>query len=342
MRMRPRYSRTSARRHAGSERAFALEVARLLSLVSAGLPPRTERGTLAGMSGAPESHDLRGLKLSVATYLVVFALKLSAYFVTGVMALLAEGLHTLSDVFVSGFLLIAAVWSKKKPDEEHMFGYGRAQYVGALVAATLFISFTAFELFREAISHLLAHEAPHSPQHLGVALGALGVSIVLGLWPLVVLLRARSRGAAAKAQVLELINDQLGLVAALGGTLLLAAGYAVADPIAAMVVALIISVNGVSLFRENLSFLLGKSPGAQFLAEVEKTVRAVPGVEGLHRLRGQLLGPDSVQVDMHVEVKKGTLIEEANAIAHEVEDAVAKLSPGVTFTSVHVDPKVER
>ncbi len=294
------------------------------------------------MSSSASSADLRGLKLSVATYVLVFALKLGAYAVTGVMALLAEGLHTLSDIFVSGFLLIAALWSRKKADEVHTFGYGRSQYVGALVAATLFISFTAFELYREAISHLLAHEAPHRPEHLEVAVAAIVLSVALGVWPLVVLLRARVRGAAARAQILELVNDQLGLIAALLGTLLLAAGYALADPIAAMVVATIISVNGVSLFRENLSYLLGRSPGADFLARAEAAARAVPGVQGLHRLRGQLLGPDSVQLDLHVEVRPGTLIEEANRVAHQVEDALAGLSAGTTYAFVHVDPVIQR
>lgn len=294
------------------------------------------------MSGSTSSSDLRGLKLSVVTYLLVFALKLFAYAVTGVMALLAEGLHTLSDIFVSGFLLIAALWSRKKADDVHMFGYGRSQYVGALVAATLFISFTAFELYREAISHLLAHEAPHRPEHLEVAVGAVAVSMLLGVWPLVVIVRSRSKGAAARAQLLELVNDQLGLVAALAGTVLLASGYALADPIAAMVVATIISINGVGLFRENLSYLLGRSPGPEFLARVEVAVKGVPGVEGFHRLRAQQVGPDSVQVDLHIEVRPGTVIEEANVIAHQVEEALARLSTGPTYASVHVDPVIPR
>lgn len=56
---------------------------------------------------AAESQELRALKTAVGVYVVVFALKLAVYVQTGVMALLAEALHTLSDIFVSGFLLIA-------------------------------------------------------------------------------------------------------------------------------------------------------------------------------------------------------------------------------------------
>lgn len=290
------------------------------------------------MSGSAKD-DLKGLKASVALYVVVMLLKLGVYSVTHVMALLAEGLHTLSDIFVSGFLLAAAVWSRRKADETHMFGYGRAQYVGALVAATLFISFTSFELYREAVTSLLAgtHDAPH--HNVGWAIGVLVLSMLIGAVPIVMLMRQKSKGAAMRAQFLELINDQLGLLAALVGTVLVQLGFHFADPLAAMVVATIIAVNGVSLFRENLSYLLGRSPGAEFMKNVEATVKATPGVRGLHRLRGQQVGPDAVQLDMHVEVARGMPIEEANDIAHAVEDALSGLAPGGSFINVHLDPE---
>ena len=55
-----------------------------------------------------ESEDIRSLKIALGAYILVLALKLAGYFITGVMALLAEALHTLSDIFVSGSLLLAA------------------------------------------------------------------------------------------------------------------------------------------------------------------------------------------------------------------------------------------
>ena len=105
-----------------------------------------------------QHEDIRGLQLTLGIYIVIFAMKLAVYFMSGVIALLAEALHTLSDIFVSGFLLVAAIYSRKEADQTHMFGYGRAQNVAALVAATLFISFTSFELYREAIPRLFRAE----------------------------------------------------------------------------------------------------------------------------------------------------------------------------------------
>jgi cation diffusion facilitator family transporter len=107
-----------------------------------------------------EHEDVRGLQLALAVYALVFAMKLAVYFMTGVMALLAEALHTLSDIFVSGFLLLAAYYSRKAADQLHMFGHGRAQNAAGLVAATLFISFTSYKLYEESIPRLFQKLSP--------------------------------------------------------------------------------------------------------------------------------------------------------------------------------------
>jgi cation diffusion facilitator family transporter len=285
---------------------------------------------------ADHEGEIRALKLSVALYALVFGLKLAAYFYSGVMALLAEGLHTLSDVFVSAFLLLAARWSRRAPDQQHQFGYGRAQYVGALVAAVLFISFTCLELFREAVPRLLHHGAEdHKNVHL--AMGVLVASMLIAAAPLIALLRQKTRGAAAKAQLMELVNDQLGLLAALAGTALVLAGFPLADPIASLVVATIIGVNGVNLFRENLSYLVGRSPEPEMMSRIEAAARSVDAVKDVHELRAQFLGPDAVLAVLHINIPRGTSIEDADEIAKEVSRRIRAETPCSDVT-VHVDP----
>jgi len=280
--------------------------------------------------------DVRGLTLALGGYLVVFAMKLIVYFLSGVLALLAEALHTLSDIVISGFLLVAAIWSVKDPDEVHMFGYGRAQNVAALVAATLFLSFTSVRLYEEAIPRLFrAGEVTY--QNLPLALGVIVASMGIAAAPLVALLRQRERGAAAKALLLELVNDELGLLAALIGTLFLLWGQPLADPIAAIVVATIIAVSAVRLFQENACLLLGRSPGVAFLAQVESLARSVRRVLGVHELRAEYVGPDTVHAGMHIEVRRGLPIEEADRIAQEVRKRVEGAT-GCRHCVIHVDP----
>jgi cation diffusion facilitator family transporter len=287
------------------------------------------------MGISEEGKELRALQLTLGVYLVVFAMKLAVYFMTGVMALLAEALHTLSDIFVSGFLLVAMIWSRKQADATHMFGHGRAQNVAALVAATLFISFTSLRLYEEAIPRLFQpHEAAH--QNLSLALGVLVVSMAIAAAPLVSLFRQKQRGAAAKAQLMELVNDELGLLAAFVGTLFVLWGQPLADPLAAIVVATIIAVNAVRLFRENLSFLVGRAPGVDFIEKVTALGRSVPGVVDVHNIRAEYIGPNAMHAELHIRVPRGLLIEEADRIAGEVRERVYQTTD-CQYCTIHVD-----
>jgi ferrous-iron efflux pump FieF len=285
-----------------------------------------------------ESEDIRSLQLTLGIYIVIFAAKLAAYFVTGIMALLAEGLHTLSDIFIAGFLLIATLYSRRVADKNYMFGYGRAQNIAALVAATLFISFTSFELYKEALPRLFSNEIPHY-QNVNWAVAVLILSMVIAAAPLVTLLRQKTRGAAAKAQLLELVNDELGLLAALIGTLFVLGGVSSADPLAACVVATIIAFNAVKLFRENLSFLLGRAPDAEFMRRLADAACSVPGVIGLNDMRAEYIGQGVVHADVHIEVSAALSVVEGHQIARQVDRLLEPIM-GNGICEIHVDPKI--
>lgn len=277
----------------------------------------------------------RALQLAVGVYLLVFGLKLVVYLLTGVIVLLAEALHTLSDIFVSGFLLVAAIWSRRKANEIHMFGYGRAQHVAALVAATLFISFTSYKLYEEALPRLF-QPMTATYHNLPLALGVILVTMVLAAVPLVRLLTQKQRGPAVKAQSKELLNDELGLVAALLGTLFILWGQPLADPLASMVVATAIAWSAIGLFRENASFLVGRAPGPAFQQQVEQVVLATPGVLGMHDFRAEYVGPNAVHTGLHIEVRRGLAIEEADRIAEAVHERVEQAT-GCRYCVIHVD-----
>lgn len=283
-----------------------------------------------------QEADIKTLKIALGAYVLVFAMKLTVYFITNVMALMAEALHTLSDIFVSSFLLMAIYYSRKVADKEHMFGHARVQNVAALTAATLFISFTSYKLYEESIPRLFtAEEAEY--QNLWLAVGVLLASMLIAAVPLINLYKNKQRGAAAKAQLKESINDELGLIAALIGTLFIIWGIPIADPIASIVVATIIAYNGIKLFIENFNLLLGQSPDAEYMANLESLARSVPGVVGVHDVRAEYIGPDTVHAGLHIEVAAGTTIEEADRISHEVEQKIhGELSTGYCF--IHVDP----
>jgi divalent metal cation (Fe/Co/Zn/Cd) transporter len=102
--------------------------------------------------------------------------------------------------------------------------------------------------------------------------------------------------------------------------------HPVADPIASIVVATIIAYNGIGLLRNNASFLLGRAPGREYLAELEEAVLSVPGVVGVSDIRAEYVGPNEVLSGMHVQVPPDLVLVEAIRIADEVRQRVGKIS----------------
>jgi ferrous-iron efflux pump FieF len=283
-----------------------------------------------------EANDTRSVLFALVTNGIVFALKLVAYWYTGVMVLFAEALHTLSDIFISGFLFVALLWSRRKADADHMFGHGRAQNVAALVAATLFISFTSYKLFEEAVPRLFRPETPEY-RDLWLALAMIGVSMVIAAAPLLALLRQRQRGASARAQLLGLVSDELGLLAALAGTLLIWMGVPIGDPIAAMIVATIIALSAIGLLRENSSFLLGRSPGPEYLARIEDAARSVDGVVDVREIRAEYVGPGAVHAGLRIAVPPAMAVREAHGVAENVRLRIHEVTDG-QYCVIQVEP----
>jgi cation diffusion facilitator family transporter len=284
------------------------------------------------------THDkeIRSLYMTVGFYAIIVIIKLIAYFSTHVMALLAESFHTLSDLFISGFLLVALLWSRKGADKDHMFGHGRAQNVAALLAATLFLSFTSFKLYEEAIPKLF-QPASFTHENLPIAIGVLVLSMIIAAAPLISLIRQRTLGAAAKAQMIELINDELGVLAALVGTIFIAVGYPLADPIATIIVATIIAINAIGIFRDNLGLVLGKSPDIDYIEKVRQIAMSTEGVLGVVGPWAEYIGPDSIHVDLQIKVASGITIDAANTIARSIRQRV-QTEVNCLYCSVHPEP----
>ena len=279
----------------------------------------------------------RGIKIALIGYVLLVILQLATYYLTNILVLLAQALEMLSDVLISTFLLLSAFWSRKPPDEFHMFGHGRAQNVAALVSATILVSFMSLETFREAVPKLFQVPEAGEFQDTNLALMMILVGVFVVAIPAIDILRVKTRGASVKAQLIALLKDEVSYVAALTAVILVAQGYHLADSLASVFVATVIVFSGLYLFKDNVHYLLGRAPSREFMERVESTAKSVKGVLGVHDLKAEYIGPNIIHTGFHIEVAKGTLIEEADKIAEEVEERVSR-ETGCQHCVIHVDP----
>ena len=249
--------------------------------------------------------------------------------------LLAEAYHTLSDVLVSGFLLYALAWSRKPADEYYMFGHGRAQNVAALVSATIFIFVMGLEALREAVPRLFGVGAVEAQNPI-IAVAVTATAMLVGLYPLYGIIQVKNRGASLKAQLTGLFKDEVSYVSALVGVYMVSLGYGWADPVASIIVGIVIIIGGALLFRDNMQYLLGRGPEKVVLDSFRSTALSVDGVLGVHDLRAEYVGSGILHADFHIEVDAGTSIVRANEIAGQVQSRLEK-ETDCSYCNVHVD-----
>lgn len=281
--------------------------------------------------------ETRGIWLALAGYSLLVVLQLVAYFLTNILVLYAQALEMFSDVLVSLFLLFSIRWSQKPADEFHMFGHGRSQNVASLVSAVIFVSFMALEVFREAIPKFWEPTEAGQFQNPTIAIAVIVASMVVLAIPVIYILRVKTRSTSARTQLVQLLKDEFSYVPAIIGVVLVAQGYYLADAVTTIIIGVIIVLGGLYLFKDNFHYLVGRAPNREFLGRLESTARSVDGVLSVHDLRAEYVGPNTVHAGLHVEVAKGTPIEEADRIAHEVERRVSQ-DTGCQYCVIHVDP----
>ncbi|MGQ9551639.1 MAG: cation transporter [Candidatus Bathycorpusculaceae bacterium] len=123
------------------------------------------------------------------------------------------------------FLLISTYWSRKPADEFHMFGHGRGQNVAALVSATILIFFMSLETFREAIPKFFQVSETGEFQNLTLALTVIMIGMFIIAVPTVDILRAKTKEASLRAQLIALLKDEFSYIAALIAVILVGHGY---------------------------------------------------------------------------------------------------------------------
>ncbi len=166
--------------------------------------------------------NTRGIKIALVSYSILVSLQVAAYVLTNIMVLLAQALEMLSDVMISLFLLLSVRWSRTPADQFHMFGYGRAQNVAALVSATILISFMSVKTFREAIPKLFQAPEIAKIQDTSLALIVILVGMVVMALPIMDILKSKAGGASVKVQLISLFKDEVSYVAALVAVILAA------------------------------------------------------------------------------------------------------------------------
>ncbi len=273
--------------------------------------------------------------ISVVVNLVLTIVQIVAGIFAKSQGLVADGIHSLSDLVADFVVLLASHHSKKEADEDHPYGHHRFETAASLVLGVLLLAVGVGMLW-SAFKKL---EAPASIQTvhilaLWVAIGALIAKELLFRYMLAVAKRVKSSMLVANAWHAR-SDAASSLVVGLGiiGNL---AGYPILDPIAALIVGLMVSKMGFEFGWDALHDLMDRSADDKEVQAIRTTIIETPGVLGVHDLRTRKMG-DLIVVDAHIEVNATQTVEAGHDIAVNVRRRVIKRHRVLNLMA-HVDP----
>lgn len=284
--------------------------------------------------GAIRSSAIRRVFLGLLfANLLVLAIKVGIGVRAGSLSVLGDALHASVDALNNIVFITLTAFASQAPDDEHPYGHGKFEVVGAL-GIVVFLSVACFELLKSAIERLVkGHAAPVLTQ---TDILLLLVSLVANIW--VAWYEAR-RGRELDSPLLmadsaHTKGDVLITVGVIAGALLVRAGYDMADPIIALVVVALVARIGYQIVRGALPILVDER--ARSPEEIRQAAQAVTGVESAYAIRSRSSAGVTF-ADVTIGVAGSLPVARAHEIADAVEDRLRR-ELRVDEVVVHIEP----
>ncbi|MCY1668155.1 cation diffusion facilitator family transporter [Rhizobium sp. SL86] len=279
---------------------------------------------------------LWGIPLSLG----VMGLKLLAWWVTGSVALLSDGLESFVNVAAACIAYFVIRYAQRPADHDHQFGHHKAEYISAVIEGVLIV-IAALLIVKEAWGGLVAPRLPEAPV-LGLAINA-AAGVINAAWATLLIRYGTShRSPALKADGQHIMSDVVTSAGVLVGLVLaLVTGYAILDPILAIIVGINILYQGSKVISHSLGGLMDKAVEPEEEEAIREAIRThSAGALGAHDLRTRRAGAVAF-IDFHLVVPGKMPVGEAHAICDRLEDAIKAAIPGASL-AIHVEPEGER
>jgi cation diffusion facilitator family transporter len=286
---------------------------------------------------APEVK-VRTATLSILSNSALILLKVIAGTVTGSIAILTEAIHSSIDLVASIVAFISVRKADEPADESHRYGHEKVENLSAALEGILILVGSAVIAF-EAIRRLL--RGGHlQTVGLGIAVVALSMVVNLGVSTVIARTARRTESAALEGDAAHLRTDALTSAGVLVALILVAiTGAQWLDPVFALIVAATIVSTGIRLVLRSSRVLVDEALPAAEVELIRRTIEefAGRGVVGYHELRTRRAGSRRY-VDLHVQFRQGTSLEDAHRTAHELQEQIASRLHRVDVL-IHLEPQ---
>ncbi len=269
--------------------------------------------------------------------LVMSVVKIGVGTIANSQALIADGIHSFSDLLTDILVWVAGRHSTQAPDQEHPYGHARYETLATLVLG-IFLIVVALGIGWDAAGRLFAPDQLQQPSHwaLYVAAGSILVNEWLFWYTLGYSKRVRSNMLRANAWHHR--SDAVSSIVVLIGVAGTMVGLPYLDAIAAVLVAFMIAKIAWDLGLEAVQELVDTGLDAERLAQIKETILSVGGVRDVHMLRTRKHG-GTASADVHLLVDSKVSVSEGHMISVLVEQRLKHQIDEITDVTVHIDPE---
>ena len=301
----------------------------------------TERELIGQLRrAAPERYAVirRVTLVGAAVDLLLAVGKVAGGLLAQSQSLVADGVHSMSDLVTDMLVLLAARFSRAKPDADHPYGHERIE-TAATVALGIVLIIIGAGIALDAFWRLFHPEQLSVPEWWAMAIAAVSVAFKEGVYHYTIHAARRSRSKLLEANAWHARSDAASsvvVIVGVGGSLL---GLGYLDAIAAVVVSWMIGRMGYRFARRSVAELIDTGLDAKQVEAIRSALMEVDGVRDLHMLRTRQMGPKSL-VDVHVLLEDSKLsVSEGHQISETARAELIRKFEDIEDVTVHIDPE---
>lgn len=283
-----------------------------------------------------ERQATRISAFSIAVNFILAVGKLTAGLTAHSTAMVSDAVHSASDILTTVIVIVGVRLSYRQPDEGHPYGHERLESAATLILAML-LGMTGLGIGYTALQHLFFQAELQSPGAAALFVALTSIVVKEGMYRITKKTAQAIHSEALMADAWHHRSDAFSSIGAFIGIFTARHGLTLMDPLAGLVICVLILSAAADLFRQALDKMVDKACDAEIVDQMRKAVLREAGVQSVDLIRTRLFG-SRVYVDIEIGADGGLSLTDSHWIAEAVHHTIETQFPMVKHCMVHVNP----
>ena len=252
------------------------------------------------------------------------------------VAMISDGIHSLSDIISTIIVILGLKISNKEADNVHQYGHERFENVASIILSFL-LFLTGIILVLNGIKTINENNFL-IPSKITLLIAFISIITKELMYQYTIYISKKYNSSSLKADAWHHRSDALSSIVSLVGIYFTIKGYVYMDLIASILISIIILKISIQIFIESIDKMLDTSVSLETIKEIESIVLNTKGVKGIDLLKTRQFG-NKIYIDLEINANRNITFEKAHDVAHNVHDNIENNIKEVKHCMVHINPK---